>query len=134
MFKTLFTAAALTTLLLGASLTVGGAAAAPSLAGDELRQAVSGKTVYLKISGFEIPIRYSAGGTMTGRLGTLAAAFARGDGASDRGTWWVASGQLCQRWTSWMEGKSYCYKLSQAGSSIRWVRNDGRSGTARIAG
>ena len=35
------------------------AAESVSLAGDELRQAISGKTVYLNISGFELPIRYS---------------------------------------------------------------------------
>ena len=33
-----------------------------------------------------------------------------------------------------MDGKSYCYKLTQNGSSVQWVRNDGRSGTARIGG
>jgi len=36
--------------------------------------------------------------------------------------------------TSWVDGKSYCYKLTQTGSSVRWVRDDGRSGTARIGG
>jgi hypothetical protein len=43
------------------------------LAGDELRQAISGKTVYLNISGFELPINYSANGRMTGKMGTIAA-------------------------------------------------------------
>jgi hypothetical protein len=33
-----------------------------------------------------------------------------------------------------MEGKSYCYKFTLKGKSVRWVRNDGRSGTARIGG
>jgi hypothetical protein len=99
-----------------------------------LRKAVSGKTVYLKISGFELPIRYAASGSMTGSMSTVAAALARGDGASDRGKWWIAGDQLCQRWTSWMDGKSYCYQLTLKGTSVRWVRNDGRSGTARIGG
>ncbi|MGC1346227.1 MAG: hypothetical protein WA863_09045 [Methyloceanibacter sp.] len=40
-----------------------------TLAGDELRQAISGKTVYLKISGFELPIVYSANGRMKGTMG-----------------------------------------------------------------
>jgi hypothetical protein len=95
---------------------------------------VSGKTVYLTISGFELTIRYLAGGSMRGSMSTVAAALARGDGASDRGKWWISGNQLCQRWTSWMDGKSYCYKLTLTGKSIRWVRNDGRSGTARIGG
>jgi hypothetical protein len=105
-----------------------------TLAGDELRQAISGKTVYLKISGFELPINYASNGRMTGKMGTVAASFSRGDGASDSGKWWVQDDQLCQKWTSWMDGKQYCYKLSRNGSSVRWVRNDGRSGTARIGG
>jgi hypothetical protein len=33
-----------------------------------------------------------------------------------------------------MDGKSSCYKLTQNGKSVRWVRNDGRSGTARVGG
>jgi hypothetical protein len=33
---------------------------------------------------------------------------------------------------SWMERKTYCYKLTRRGNSVTWVRNDGRSGSARI--
>jgi len=104
------------------------------LAGDTLRQAISGKTVYLNISGFELPINYAANGRMSGKMSTVAASFSRGDGAQDRGKWWVAGDQLCQQWTSWMDGKTYCYRLTRDGSTVRWVRNDGRSGTARIGG
>jgi hypothetical protein len=104
------------------------------LAGDDLRQAISGKTVYLNISGFELPISYAANGRMSGKMSTVAASFSRGDGAQDRGKWWVAGDQLCQQWTSWMDGKTYCYRLTRDGSTVRWVRNDGRSGTARIGG
>ena len=67
-------------------------------------------------------------------LSTVAASFSRGDGASDSGKWWVADDQLCQQWSSWMDGKTYCYKLTRNGSTVQWVRNDGRSGTARISG
>ena len=110
------------------------AAESVSLAGDELRRAVSGKTVYLNISGFELPIRYSASGRMKGTMGAVAASFSRGGGAVDSGKWWVAGDKLCQRWTSWMDGQSYCYKLTRNGNSVQWMRNDGRSGTARISG
>jgi hypothetical protein len=115
-------------LLPGAAL----AAEPASLSGDELRKAVSGKTVYLRISGFELPIRYSPNGSMSGRMGAVAATLARDDPASDLGKWWVSGSQLCQRWSSWMEGKSYCYTVSRRGNSVSWVRNDGRSGSARI--
>jgi hypothetical protein len=108
------------------------AAEPASLSGDELRKAVSGKTVYLRISGFDLPIRYSEGGSMTASMGAVAATLSRGESASDRGKWWVSASQLCQRWSSWMEGKTYCYKLTRRGNSVTWVRNDGRSGSARI--
>jgi hypothetical protein len=125
-------------LLLAAGLTLPATAAisggATKLAGDELRHAISGKTVYLNISGFELPIRYAPNGRMTGKMGTVAASFSRGDGASDSGKWWVVDDQLCQKWTSWMNGKQYCYKLTRQGSTVHWVRHDGRSGTARIGG
>jgi hypothetical protein len=128
MLKQFLLTAAFSALGLGAAL----AAEPASLSGDELRKAVSGNTVYLRISGFELPIRYSPGGSMAGRMSAVAATLARGDSASDRGKWWVSGSQLCQRWSSWMEGKSYCYKLTRRGNSVSWVRNDGRSGSARI--
>jgi hypothetical protein len=119
----------------GVALPATASVAEPAqLAGDELRQAVSGKTVYLNISGFELPINYAANGRMSGKMSTVAASFSRGDGAQDRGKWWVANDQLCQQWTSWMDGKAYCYRLTRDGATVRWVRNDGRSGTARIGG
>jgi hypothetical protein len=105
-----------------------------SLDGDGLRKAISGKTVFLNVSGFELPIRYATNGRMSGKMSTMAASFSRGDGSSDTGKWWVSDGQLCQQWKSWMNGKSYCYKLTQKGAHVQWVRNDGRSGTARIGG
>jgi len=126
------------TLLLAAGLALPATAALSGeptkLAGDALRQAISGRTVYLNISGFELPISYAPNGRMTGKMGTVAASFSRGDGASDSGKWWVADDQLCQKWTSWMNSKQYCYKLTRQGSTVHWVRNDGHSGTARIGG
>lgn len=104
------------------------------LLGDELRQAISGKTIYLNVSGFELPIRYAPNGRMKGTMGTVAASFSRGDGASDSGKWWVANDQLCQKWTSWMDSKAFCYQLTRQGQNISWVRSDGRSGTARLGG
>jgi hypothetical protein len=119
----------------GLALSATAALAEPiTLGGDELRKAITGKTVYLNVSGFELPIRYAANGRMSGKMSTVAASFSRGDGASDTGKWWVADDQLCQKWSSWMDGKSYCYKLTRNGASVQWTRNDGRSGTARISG
>ena len=103
-----------------------------SLSADELRRAVAGKTVYLDVSGFELPIRYLDHGRMSGRMGTVAATLSIGDPVSDNGVWWIETNQLCQRWTSWLEGQTHCYRLTRKGNSVQWFRDDGRSGTARI--
>ncbi len=105
---------------------------ATSLTEDQLRDSIIGTTIYLSISGYELPIHYKANGRMDGSMGTVAAAFSRGDGSRDSGRWWVEANQLCQRWTSWMEGQTYCYKLTRRGNLITWARHDGVSGTARI--
>lgn len=110
------------------------AGAGEQLSGDALRKAVVGKTVYLRTQGVEIPISYSGSGTMNGRLKAFVAALAGGERTRDSGKWWISNHQLCQRWNSWLDGKSYCYKLTQAGNQVHWLRNDGRSGTARIGG
>ena len=118
-------------LVLPAAAAVAGQS---SLAGDELHKTISGKTVYLNISGFELPIRYAANARMSGRMNTIAASFSRGDGSSDTGKWWVADDQLCQQWSSWMDGKTYCYKLTPSCTTVQWIRDDGHTGTARIGG
>lgn len=113
--------------------TLGQAANTGALNGSELRKAVAGKTVYLSTSGIVLPISYRSNGTMRGQLKAFAAALAGGK-PTDSGRWWISNDQLCQRWNRWLDGKSYCYKLTRNGQSVVWVRNDGRSGTARIGG
>src|SRR6476659_968927 len=98
-----------------------------ALSAYELRRAVAGKTVYLDVSGFELPIRYLDNGRMSGTMGTVAATLSIGDPVSDNGVWWTEANQLCQRWTSWLESKTYCYKLTRRGDAVQWFRNDGRS-------
>lgn len=72
---------------------------------------------------------------MTGRMSTFAAAFSGSNGGSDHEKWWVKGHKLCQKWSNWMDGATYCYALSEQEKNIvRWVRSDCRSGTARIAG
>jgi hypothetical protein len=71
---------------------------------------------------------------MKASLGTVAASLSRGDGASDHGKWWVSGNRLCQKWYAWMNGRTYCYRLTRSGSMVHWTRDDGRSGTARIGG
>ena len=69
---------------------------------------------------------------MRGKMGAITASFSRGDGSQDSGKWWVENDQLCQKWRVWMNGEQFCYKLTLNGETVQWLRNDGRSGTARI--
>ena len=138
-FRTVYLAATLS-LHFGAALAAPATSSQPpvieaaALTDEQLREAIIGKTVYLSISGFELPIHYKANGRMTGSMGTVAAAFSKGDGSRDSGRWWIEANQLCQRWTSWMDGQTNCYKITRQGNLINWVRQDGVSGTARIVG
>ena len=69
---------------------------------------------------------------MSGSMGQAAAAFSRGDGSRVivvAGGW---ANQLCQRWTSWMDGANQLLQITRQGDLINWVRQDGGSGTARI--
>ncbi|GBE43964.1 hypothetical protein BMS3Bbin10_02048 [bacterium BMS3Bbin10] len=117
--------------LAGFATTAAYAASSDHLNGAELRQAVVGKTVYLSANGVVLPIAFRANGTMSGRLKAFAASVAGGSPV-DSGRWWISNNQLCQRWSQWLDGKSYCYKVSRNGQNVVWVRNDGRRGTARI--
>ena len=118
--------------LVGIMTPTADAGDATALSERELRRAVTGKTVYLDISGFELPIHYQANGSMSGSMGTVAATFSLGDPSSDNGRWWIDANQLCQQWARWLDGQTYCYKLTRQGETVRWLRNDGRSGTVRL--
>jgi hypothetical protein len=124
--------------LLGAALIAAASPAADAampLSELELRRAVSGKIIYIATPiGAEVPISYRPNGTMIGRGLTAYAALAGEMATSDRGRWWIANGQLCQRWTRWLDGRTHCFRLTRNGETVHWQRNDGRVGTARIGG
>lgn len=100
------------------------------LAGETLRAAVAGRIVYFGTLAGELPIRYWPNGTMAARSSHLAQ-FTGSE--SDTGTWWVAREKLCQRWSTWLDGKAFCYTLRREGVTVFWIRSDGRTGTATIA-
>ena len=128
MRKSVFLAAL---LLMGGSAMAGDEATV--LTGSKLREAISGKTIYLNTPLGEIPIQYQPNGTMRGSSSVTLATLAGESVTSDTGRWWVMREQLCQQWKNWADSRSHCYKLRTAGSSVQWRRNDGQSGTARIA-
>jgi hypothetical protein len=100
--------------------------------GDErLKETVAGKTVDLDTPfGVAIPITFHGNGLMSGKAGVLEYFL----GAQvDRGRWWVANGQLCQKWFKWLDAQPSCMRLKQDGNKILWRRDDGLSGTATIA-
>ena len=126
------------TVILSAFLVLTGSAMAAEegamLTGNKLKEAVSGKTVYLMTPiGAEIPIRYQPSGTMTGAISPSLAALGGESVSKDTGRWWVVREQLGQQWKNWSGSRSHCYKLRTSGGSVTWRRNDGQSGTARIA-
>jgi hypothetical protein len=100
--------------------------------GDTLRKALSGRTVFISTPLGELPVRYSANGTMRASSSATLAALAGEPVSSDTGQWWISGDKLCQRWSVWVEGKSFCYEMRGNERSISWRRNDGLTGTARI--
>ncbi|MBX2806125.1 MAG: hypothetical protein KTR19_09150 [Hyphomicrobiales bacterium] len=131
MFKTLTLAVTAATIIAGTASASDGHKA---LSGSNLRSAISGKTIHLHTPiGSTVPIRYRSNGTMTGKSSKSLATLAGEKVTKDRGRWWVSKSQLCQKWQNWSDGRAYCYKLSVNGTSVRWTRNDGRRGTARLS-
>jgi hypothetical protein len=104
------------------------------LAGNSLKEAVSGKTIYLMTPiGAEIPIRYKPNGTISGSISKTLATLGGEKVSTDTGRWWVVREQLCQQWKNWSDSRSHCYKIRANGGRVTWKRNDGESGTGRIA-
>jgi hypothetical protein len=113
---------------------VSGPASATSGALDAaaIQSVIGGKRIYLATPlGGEFPLNYRSGGVVDGDgealgLGKMMA-------PTDRGRWWIDGDRLCQQWQEWYEGRAHCFTLTRTGEkSLRWVRDDGLAGTARI--
>ncbi len=104
---------------------------AEELIGTDLHKAVAGKTVYVATPMGEVPIRYAANGGLSGR--TELALLDGESTTADRGRWWVAEKKLCIQWQNWMGGRTHCFTMHRVGPNlVRWHRDDGKSGTARL--
>lgn len=121
---------AVAAIALAATATV---AEARQLNAEEIRAAVEGKRIYLAVPlGGEFPMNYRAGGRVDASgeavgLGRIAR-------PTDSGRWWIDGNRLCQKWTTWYDGKPFCFVLSAAGEGrLAWVRDDGLKGVARVA-
>lgn len=107
-------------------------AMAESLSGHQLKSFISGKRVFIAVPmGGEIPLNYRSGGVVDGT--GEAVGLGRYMAPRDSGRWWVDGARLCQKWREWYGGKTFCFTVSKlAPDRIRWVRDDGKSGVARV--
>lgn len=103
-----------------------------ALAGQQLKSFISGKRIYLAVPfGGEIPLTYRANGVVDGS--GEAAGLGKYMTPTDKGRWWVSGNKVCQKWQQWYKGRTFCFTVSKLSSDrIRWVRDDGKSGTARL--
>jgi hypothetical protein len=107
-------------------------ASADMLSGTALKSFVSGKRIYLAVPlGGEIPLTYRQNGRVDGT--GEAAGLGKYMTPKDSGRWWVSGNKLCQKWQEWYDGRTFCFTVTKMSDSrIRWVRDDGKSGVARI--
>lgn len=103
------------------------------LKGEGIRETVSGKRIYLAIPfGGEFPLYYQRSGKVDGS--GEAVGLGRFLRPTDSGKWWIEKETLlCQQWTSWYDGKKFCFELRKLpGDKLAWFRDDGEKGIARI--
>jgi hypothetical protein len=108
-------------------------AAARELNGDQLRQLVTGRTVFLSAPlGGEFPLNYKPNGTVTGD--GEAVGLGRFFAARETGRWFMRGDQLCQQFPTWYSGERLCFTVRDLGNNrIRWTRDNGQTGIARVS-
>lgn len=108
------------------------AAQAEVLSGNQIVDTVKGKRIYLAVPfGGEFPLHYRSDGRVTGD-GT-ALGLGRYFAPKETGRWFVRGDRLCQQFPTWYDGEVSCFTLRQTGETrLRWRRDDGYSGRARI--
>lgn len=102
------------------------------LNGTEIKGTVSGKRIFLATPPYgEFPLYYRTNGIVDGTGEALG--LGRFMAPTDQGRWWVEGGRLCQKWQEWYKGKTFCFTIARVDAErIRWTRDDGYSGMARI--
>jgi hypothetical protein len=102
------------------------------LSGSELRQLVNGKTVYLAAPlGGEFPLNYKPDGSVTGD--GAAVGLGRFFAARETGKWFMSGNQLCQQFPTWYSGQRLCFNVAKLPNNrIRWTRDNGETGVARL--
>jgi len=105
---------------------------ASAMDGKDIRAAISGKKVLLKTRWGSFPLRYRANSRVVGDGSALG--LAKFFAPKETGNWWVANNRLCQKFPTWYKGQTSCFRLKKSGpNTLKWVRQDGASGTAVIS-
>ena len=120
------------TAALAALLLMSGGADAEQLQGEEITETIQGKRVYLAVPlGGEFPLVYRDDGQVEGSGEGVG--LGRYMQPTDSGRWWVQNDMLCQQWEEWYDGRRFCFSLvKDSPDTLRWTRDDGYSGTARV--
>ncbi|MFD1745413.1 hypothetical protein ACFSE1_08080 [Rhizobium helianthi] len=129
----------LTLKLIAALLVSSAAGLAPSAqaaeeaySASEIQKMIIGKRVYLATPlGGEFPLNYRKSGVVDGSGEAIGLGrFAK---PNDSGKWWINGDRLCQQFKTWYKGAPMCFELYKTGSNtLRWIRDNGQKGTARI--
>ncbi|MBN8943457.1 MAG: hypothetical protein J0H01_28385 [Rhizobiales bacterium] len=111
---------------------IASAAQADPMTSDEIRQDIIGRNIFLAAPlGGEFPLNYRRSGRVDGNGQALG--LGRVMQPRDSGRWWIANNRLCQQFHTWYDGTPMCFALTRTGgSSLKWLRDNGESGTARI--
>ena len=99
---------------------------------DPIQSMIIGKRIYLATPmGGEFPLNYRKNGVVDGSGEALG--LGRFVKPEDTGKWWIKGDRLCQQFQTWYKGAPMCFELYKTGSkTLRWVRDNGQVGTARI--
>jgi hypothetical protein len=99
---------------------------------NDIKGEIIGKRIYLAVPfGGEFPLNYRLDGQVDGSGEALGLGrFAK---PNDKGKWWIKGDRLCQQFTSWYKGAPMCFELIRTGDKrLKWIRDNGETGTARI--
>ncbi|MCY1664321.1 hypothetical protein [Rhizobium sp. SL86] len=100
----------------------------------DIRSDIIGKRIYLAAPlGGEFPLNYRTSGVVDGSGEALG--LGRFVKPNDTGKWWIRGDRLCQQFSTWYKGAPMCFELYRTGDkTLKWIRDNGQTGTARIGG
>jgi hypothetical protein len=104
------------------------------ISASDIRSDIIGKRIYLAAPlGGEFPLNYRTSGVVDGNGEALG--LGRFVKPNDTGKWWIRGDRLCQQFTTWYKGAPMCFELYRTGDkTLKWIRDNGQTGTARIGG